>query len=141
MDDTGTLYFVGDLAYVLTDSEWNTVCVYDEYVPNDEGEFDPEVFLDPDKFDFDDEDAARPLFILKTNYGDGCYTGSDGNTYMCDSGTLGVIKVDYVSDKAKLAEAVERGLGHLHRWDEFLVGGAGYDGGILYFNDLDIATA
>ena len=130
---TTRTYYVGDLCYVLTRDEWDTVCCYD-FDPED-----PEGFLDPEKFDFNDWDAARPFEMMRTACGDGCYEGSDGKSYSVDSGSIGRIAVDCISDKALLAETLEKGLGHLHEFDE--ESGCGDEGGLLWFGDLDIQTA
>lgn len=134
------LYFVGDLAYVTNDDEWYTICTHDEFYPGEDCE--PMGYLDPENTSLDDDYAGRPFWLLKTATGDGCYEGSDGKAYYCDSGTLGCIKVDDIKEVDKLNDAVSRGLGHLHEWGEFLYSDAGYDDdtSILYFNDLDIQT-
>jgi hypothetical protein len=137
-------YFVGDLCYVTNSDEWFTICGLSEFYPCENIEdFEPQGYLDPEDTNLEDDFAGRPFWLLKTNFGDGCYTGSDGKNYSVDSGTLGVIKVDDISEKDKLEDAVSKGLGHLHEWDEFTYSSCGYDGedsSILYFNDLDIQT-
>ena len=139
-----TTYYVGDLCYVLNSNEWAIVCTYDDFYPTEDPEdCDPEGYLAPEEFDLEVEGSGRPFFILKTAYGDGVYTGSDGKDYSCDSGTLGCIAVDDIREQNLLKEALDKGLGHLHQWDSFYAGSCGYDGdntGILYFHDLDIPT-
>jgi hypothetical protein len=127
-------YYVGDLCYVLNRDEWDTVCLYD-IDPED-----PEGFLDPDGYDLFKPGSGRPFFILRTACGDGCYEGSDGKSYCVDSGTMGIIAVDDISEKEKLKEAVEKGLGHLHETDEevFL---SDYDGTLVFGELVEICTA
>lgn len=138
------LYYVGDLAYVTNSDEWFTVCMLDSFYPGqDPDEFDPMGYLEPENTSFEDDFAGRPFWLLKTAAGDGCYMGSDGKLYSVDSGTIGCIKVDDIKEVDKLNDAVSKGLGHLHEWDEFSYSDAGYDGeesSLLYFNDLDIQT-
>lgn len=141
---TTRTYFVGDLCYVLNHDEWHTVCMLDSFYPNqDPDDFDPQGYLDAEETSWEDEYAGRPFYLLKTAFGDGCYLGSDGKHYSVDSGTIGCIAVDDIVEQGKLKEALEKGLGHLHEWDEFTISSCGYDGEdstILYFNDLDIPT-
>jgi len=137
-------YYVGDLAYVLNYDEWNTVCGLDSFYPGqDPDDFDPEGYLDPENTSYEDDKAGRPFYILKTAYGDGCYQGSDGKSYCVDSGTIGCIAVDDVNEKEQLEDAVKRGLGHLHEFEDFNLSSCGYDledNSLLYFAELDIAT-
>lgn len=141
---TTRTYFVGDICYVLNSDEWHTVCMLDSFYPNqDPDDFDPQGYLDPENTSLEDENAGRPFYLLKTAAGDGCYRGSDGRDYSVDSGTIGCIAVDDIVEQEKLREALEKGLGHLHEWEEFTYSSCGYDGEdstILYFNDLDIPT-
>lgn len=113
-------FYVGDLCYVLDRDQWDTVCAHD-FVEDPEDGYDPQGFLEPENLTFEEESypAAKPFYILRTFYGDGVYEGSDGNAYCVDSGTIGCIRTDY-ADPEKLADAVERGLGYLHEFDEDL---------------------
>lgn len=136
-------YYVGDLCYVTNSDEWFTICGLDTFYPaQDPDDFDPMGYLDPENTSDEDDFAGRPFWLLKTSFGDGRYQGSDGKLYSVDSGTIGCIKVDDIKEVDKLNDAVSRGLGHLHEWDEFSYSDAGYDEdtSILYFNDLDIQT-
>ncbi len=137
-------YFCGDLCYVLNTDEWFTVCMLDSFYPcENPDDFDPQGYLDPENTSFEDMLAGRPFYLLKTAFGDGCYRGSDGKDYSVDSGTIGCIAVDDVSEKEKLEDAVKRGLGHLHEFDVDDYVPCGYDAednGLLYFADLDIQT-
>lgn len=133
-------YYVGDLCYVLTDDEWFTVCANDDFIPDADGDYDPQGYLDPDNCSLEDYTKGRPYYMLKTAFGDGCYRGSDGKDYSVDSGTIGCIAVADVADQDKLNDVINRGLGHLHEWDDFDCGSCGYDEGTLYFHELDIPT-
>lgn len=137
-------FYVGDLCYVMNSDEWERVCYLDSFYPtDDEDAFDPQGYLDPENTSLEDENAGRPFYLLKTAFGDGCYLGSDGRNYFVDSGTIGCIAVDDVVEIEKLNDAVARGLGHLHEFEDFNYACCGYDSNdssILYFGDLDIAT-
>jgi hypothetical protein len=148
MNNQGTpmtrTYFIGDLCYVLNSDEWQTVCALDEFYPTEDPDgFDPEGYLDPENTSLEDEFAGRPFYLLKTSFGDGCYEGSDGKQYYVDSGTIGCIAVDDIVEQEKLRVALEKGLGHLHEFEDFTYGCVGYDSednSVLYFGDVDIQT-
>lgn len=114
-------YYVGDLCYVLNHDQWDTVCFHDFGLCPIDDEYDQQGFLEPENLTFDEESypAAKPFYIFRTAFGDGCYAGSDGKAYCVDSGTIGCIRTDY-ADPEKLADAVARGLGHLHEFAEDL---------------------
>lgn len=143
---TKRTYYVGDLCYVMNSDEWFTVCMLDSFYPcADPDDFDAQGFLEPENTSFDDDFAGRPFYLLKTAFGDGCYRGSDGKDYCVDSGTLGAIAVDDIVEKEKLANALEKGLGHLHEFEDEDMYSVGYDGednNVLYFAGglLEIAT-
>ena len=128
-------YYVGDLAYVLDTDQWDTVCWHDFGLCPIDGDYDPEGFLDPEAFSWEDPQAAKPFYNFSTAYGDGCYSGSDGQLYCVDSGTIGCIRTDY-ADPEKLADAVARGLGHLHEFHEEFCGYGycGEDDGLIWFD-------
>jgi hypothetical protein len=80
-------YWVGDLCYVMTDSQWKEVC---------------ELFLD---------DAATGVFTLTdgtqfalfgTAYGDGLYEDQNGNAYAVDAGVIGCVLAAKVDDESTL---------------------------------------
>jgi len=137
-------YYVGDIGHVLNHDEWERVCCLDSFYPtDDEDAFDPQGYLDPENTSWEDESAGRPFYLLKTACGDGWYVGSDGKTYAVDSGTIGAIAVDDIVETEKLKEALEKGLGHLHEFEDFNLSSCGYDSedsSILYFGDVDIKT-
>lgn len=146
-----SMYFVGDLCYVLDDNDWQTFCaVLDtreemldgvaEAEANDDC-YDCENFLVPDEFSFGEDGSGRPFAAFSTKYGDGCYLGSDGNRYAVDSGTIGCIKVSDIRDTAKLQNALEQGLGHLHDFGEdFYLCQCLYDDGVIVIGSVEIDT-
>lgn len=115
-------YYVGDLCYVLTDSEWDQVCA---------GDLDGLNYI-----------GDRPYSIFRTEHGDGIYAGNDDAAYCVDSGTIGCIHVSNVSDLSLLETALEKGLGHLHDFfSEFTASDAYCEDGVMTFDNLIIETA
>jgi hypothetical protein len=119
-DNTETFtYYIGDLAYVLTDDEWDTACSqiptrHTMQVAEDTDDLvDYEGYLDPEYFDLFNEHAGRPFIAMPTAYGDGCYLDRHGREYSVDSGTIGLINTNYITDTDKLQDALKHGLGHL----------------------------
>ena len=92
-------YYVGDLCYVMND-RWNEVCdlIIRDHVCLD-GEFE---LSDGTKF-----------AIYGTFYGDGMYPDQFGNGYPVDSGSIGCILVDDISDGE-----LDEELGNLFDFDE-----------------------
>ena len=130
-------YYVGDLCYVLNDDQWFTVCSHDFGLCPIDNEYDPQGFLEPELMTLEDESLGKPFYIFRTAYGDGVYLGTDENTYCVDSGTIGCIRTDY-ADPEKLADAVARGLGHLHQFDDdFSCSYCGNDNGTLWFDTAE----
>lgn len=118
-------YYVGDLCYVMH-PEWDEVC---------------------DTVSFDNEQSAytladgRQFFMLNTAYGDGSYNDPAGREYFVDSGTLGAIKVEDITDPA-FKENVERGLGQIVEMPGELTEDDCYaDRGTLVFGTVIIETA
>jgi hypothetical protein len=143
MENLTHTYYVGDLCYVLDADDWHTYCSSFDWKDcstyADEDGYDPEIWLDPEKFywealtDGTDAEPWRPCQTFNTAYGDGRYNDLEGRPYSVDSGGIGCIRVDYANAE-KLAEAVERGLGHLHEFctDDLT---RGYDNGVIWFTD------
>lgn len=67
-------YFVGDLCYVMTNEQWDRVCMHDII----EGI----------------TDTGLNFAIESTMYGDGTYSDQFCNSYSVDSGTIGCIQWD-----------------------------------------------
>ena len=112
-------YFVGDLCYVLTTEEWDTACSqiptrYTLQIAEErEEDVDYEGYLDPENFDIFNEHAGRPFIAMPTMYGDGVYNDRMGDPYSVDSGTIGMINTNYITDTDSLQLALTQGLGHL----------------------------
>jgi hypothetical protein len=133
-------YYIGDLCYVLTNEQWGTVCDLLQQMECDYDSEDVDTmqecegYLEPDLFDWDRPDDSQPFWIFSTAYGDGTYTDTDGRFYGVDSGTLGIIDVNYIEDTDKLKKTLEMGLGHLHTFKTRIERHDNYnDGGVLVF--------
>ena len=148
------VYYIGDLCFVLTDTEWDTLCAQ---VPSkgdmlddieSEDGYDNEFFLDVERLsayavslDGEDYEAARPFVCFSTAYGDGQYNDLDGNPYAVDSGTIGMIDVRYISDKEKLERALQNGLGHLVEADAPIDPSESYyDEGVITFGAMSVGV-
>ena len=119
------VYYVGDLCYVMT-NEWDEIC-------------DLSVF-DNSKVEFTLEDG-RKYIQLSTAFGDGTYNDLDGNPYSDDSGTIGAVLVNNITDTEALNEALGNGLGHLHTFDtELTEDNCFYDNMVLHIVDVTIDT-
>jgi hypothetical protein len=86
----------------------------------------------------DGTEPWRPVRTFNTAFGDGCYVGNDGKSYSVDSGGIGCVRVDHAVAE-KLQEAVDKGLGHIHQFEE--MPSCGYDDGVIWFGEVEIATA
>ena len=78
-------YYIGDLCYVMH-AEWSEVCD----------------LTFADAYDMVEGDLSladgRRIFLASTAYGDGTYNDNKGNYYPVDSGTIGIIAVQDISD-------------------------------------------
>ncbi len=74
-------YVVGDLCNCLNSDDWQDYC-FQEVLP--EG-----------------------AFSFRTFTGDGTYADSEGREYGVDSGTIGILPLDKVSDRDKLKTALK----------------------------------
>ena len=112
-------YWIGDLSYVLTETEWDIaagqiVTRFDIERAEDSGDdVDYMGWLDLDDVDIFNEHSGRPFIAMPTAYGDGCYLDRHGREYSVDSGTIGLIDTNYITDTDKLQDAIAQGLGHL----------------------------
>lgn len=88
-------YYLGDLCYVMS-PEWDEICGL-----TIEGNVCKEgVFTLAD---------GRTFGMWHTAYGDGTYTDNYGReNYFVDSGTIGIVNIEDISDKESLAGATER---------------------------------
>ena len=78
-------YYIGDLCYVLNDDAWFELC---DLTIQKNSALDGE-FENPKGIKF---------AIYGTKYGDGTYQDEDGRNYPVDSGTIGCIATEYMTD-------------------------------------------
>ena len=100
-------FYVGDLCYVL-DSD---TC--DELF----GLVADSLLLEGESVTLQD---GRKFFLGRTSHGDGNYFGSDGNNYSVDSGTIGIVAVEDISNENKFNHEYQgtlywEQLGHVHK--------------------------
>ena len=119
------LYYVGDLAYVMT-NEWEEICEL--------------AVFDNTQVDFTLEDG-REYIQLSTAFGDGTYNDLNGQPYSVDSGTIGAVLVNNITDTEALNQALSNGLGHLYEFETELTSyNCSYDEGTLYIGHVTIDT-
>ena len=120
-------YYVGDLCYVMN-SEWDEVCALT--FPDDGSEVTGKLQLAD----------GRKFAIYGTAHGDGTYRDFYGHTYPVDSGTLGIIKVDDITDPG-FQDAIDSDAGHIIELpEEFETLECGYDNGVVRFGHIEIIT-
>ena len=96
-------YYVGDLCYVMHD-RWDEACnvtLHGGIVLNG-------TFNLPD---------GKRFAMFSTQWGDGSYSGNDGNNYCVDSGSIGCILLSDITDKEH-KHSIESKLGHVHDFAE-----------------------
>ena len=112
-------YYVGDLCYVLGD-RWDEVC---NLIIVDHKCLDGE---------FELKDGTR-FAIYGTAHGDGFYSDQQGNGYPVDSGSIGCVLVDDITE----GELDKMG-GNLFDFEEHFE--TGEDNGVIYIGDIEIDT-
>jgi hypothetical protein len=84
-------YILGDPCYAVPDSDWDALlksCNFFEspigYIKDGLQEF--------------------PVVAFSTRWGDGCYAGTDGNSYPVDAGLIGLVPVEVVGMESSQSE-------------------------------------
>ena len=115
------VYYFGDLGYVM-DKEWEEVCSIvisgNECL---EGEF---TLSD-----------GRKFAMYNTEYGDGTYTDTQGNTYSVDSGSIGCILLNDIDPEQR--ENISSG-SVFSMSKDFETGNVN---GLIYFGNVSIDTS
>jgi len=120
------VYYVGDLCYVMT-NELEEIC-------------DSINGADEDEIVFSLEDG-RDYILMNTAFGDGTYNDLNGQPYSVDSGTIGAVLVNNITDTEALNQALSNGLGHLYQSDKELDHyNCSYDEGTICINQITIDT-
>jgi hypothetical protein len=115
------LYYVGDLCYVMTDPEWDQVC---NLLASDR---DGQLSL-PD---------GRQFVIHSTAFGDGEYNDQAGRAYGVDSGTIGAILVEDITDPN--FDRTNSG-GHLIEFESSFTSSYDKNGGVISIGRIRIQT-
>lgn len=108
-------YVIGDLCNCLNQDDWFDYC--------------------------NDEVLPEGAFSFHTFTGDGTYIGSDGFAYGVDSGTIGIIPLDKVSDTDKLREALKYRVVQIVEIDEIAEESVSEKDGVITFGSVIIDTA
>jgi hypothetical protein len=82
-----TKYVVGDLCNCLSSDEWMDYCI--------------------------NEELPEGAYSFRTFTGDGTYVDGEGREYNVDSGTIGILPLDKVSDQEKLRTALKYRIVHI----------------------------
>ena len=132
-----TKYYVGDIGYVASPSEWEQYCyeipVRQELLRQyNEGGIEKEHFYNGD--------SKKPFYAFSTAYGDGRYTDQEGRRYSVDSGGIGMIETRFITDKGKLKEVVNKGLAHIVELDKVTPDQVDWRGGTIVFGPIIIET-
>lgn len=113
-------YYVGDLCYVLGD-RWDEVC---DLIIVDHKCLDGE---------FELKDGTQ-FAIYGTKWGDGVYPDQHGNGYPVDSGSIGCVLVDDITEGE-----LDEGLGHIFDFDEYFH--TGEESGVIQIGEIRIDTS
>jgi hypothetical protein len=115
-------YYIGDLCYVMH-AEWLEVC--DLMFTDADDMVEGELTLSD----------GRNIFLASTAYGDGTYNDNKGNYYPVDSGSIGVIAVQDISDADR--ENISSGAVHTFETEFNIIAQAG----LFDFGGVVIDTA
>ena len=80
-------YVVGDMCNCLSSDEWMDYCI--------------------------NEELPEGAYSFHTFTGDGTYVDGEGREYNVDSGTIGILPLDKVSDQEKLRTALKYRIVHI----------------------------
>jgi hypothetical protein len=132
-----TKYYVGDIGYLATPDEWQEYCysvpVRQELLQQyNEGDIIKEHYFGGD--------SKKPFYAFSTAAGDGTYIDNAGRRYSVDSGGIGMIETRFITDKGKLKEVVNKGLGHIIEMDKVTPDQVDWQAGTIIFADIIIAT-
>ncbi len=107
-------YYIGDLCYCLPSEKWMALR---------------------------DNELNGLIYYSSTAYGDGSYTGSDGNEYFVDSGTIGICPVCEIKKTFTRGTVLKDGNGyHIHTFDKDFIVDTDVCNGIFKFGDITIDT-
>jgi hypothetical protein len=108
-------YVVGDLGYALNRNDWDDYCI--------------------------DETLPEGAFSFHTFTGDGTYFDQEGREYGVDSGTIGILPLDKVSDQEKLRTALKYRIVQVLDLPEVDETDCYEEDGVIYLGSITIDTA
>lgn len=118
-------YYVGDLAYVFNDKEWDEVCGLLFAGRNDHG-------VNQGEFTLKD---GRRFASYNTKYGDGVYKSNMWTDHSVDSGSIGCILIDDI--KANKYEDLRKVGAVMNFVSDFVTGS---EDGVIQFDRITIDT-
>lgn len=128
--DEGT-YYIGDLCYVLNDTQWSEVCdlmhPYGNESPNRNKSVHGKFFLSD----------GTVISIYGTAYGDGRYVDRKDQEYWVDSGTIGCVSTKHLPRKFK--KKTPNAGSHLHTFHYTF--DTHYEDGVITFGHVQINTS
>ena len=128
-------YFIGDLGCVLSDEEWDVACYRLTKEDPTSEDYDPEFHLDPANYSIYKPNSGKPCYLFATKYGDGLYQDDAGRNYAVDSGTIGAIKPEFISNQEEMKRLLDAGYAHIVDFpDDDL--NIGCSDGVIYFDEF-----
>lgn len=88
-------YILGDPCYAVPDSEWMELLESCEFFNSPIGT----IRRSPKEGTFNVMETFK-VVAFGTRWGDGCYRGTDGNSYPVDAGLIGLVPVEVVGSEA-----------------------------------------
>jgi hypothetical protein len=109
-----TKYVVGDLCNCLNSDDWFEFC--------------------------NNEALPEGAYSFRTFTGDGTYVDGEGREYNVDSGTIGILPLDKVSDQEKLRTALKYRIVHILDLEEVTEDMVGESEGVITLGPIIIDT-
>ena len=95
-----------------------------------------------DWFDYcNDETLPEGAYSFRTFTGDGTYVDGEGREYGVDSGTIGIIPLDKVTDRDKLKTALKYRIVHILDLEEVTEDACYEEAGVIHLGPIVIPTA
>jgi len=113
-------YFVGDISYVLSDSDYDLIL-------EESGFFNLKTTKQ-----WNGKYRGYPIFVASTLYGDGVYDDNYDRKYFVDAGIIGIVPIEALEAKSNIE------IGNLLEFNtDFMVS---YDNGVFRFGNVVIDT-
>jgi hypothetical protein len=108
-------YYLGDLGYALDRDDWDAYC--------------------------NREELPEGAYSFRTYYGDGTYVDNEGREIGVDSGTIGILPADKISDKERLRKALKFRIGHIIEIEELSDEDCFEEDGVITLGNIVIDTS